>query len=378
MKSVVSIIPYKVLPARLGGEKGIALFTEYLGREIPITAVSTKNNEPSAARSYKLLNIFSNSRSRYANILLYFPLKRILRETGATHLLIEHPYFGWLACILRKTLPITWVVHSHNIEYMRSRSIGRWWWKALMWYETWVYKQADVIFFISEDDLHHAVSNMRIDPKKSYAITYGVETGSIPLDIETSRQQIRTLHSIQEDEKILLFNGSLFHHSNYDAVSVIVDKINPILLQRGVKYKIIICGKGLPSFFENLGAYANQNVIHAGFVDDIDLYFKAAHVFLNPILSGGGIKTKAVEAIAMNCTVVSTEFGALGLKRDACGDKLQVVEDNNWEAFANRVAEAMSTETQTPQAFYDYYYWGNIAAKVAGIINETVKKVSTN
>ena len=198
-----------------------------------------------------------------------------------------------------------------------------------------------------------------------------METGSIPQDIESSRRTIKTLHSIHADEKILLFNGSLFHHSNYDAVSVIVEKINPLLLRKNVKYRIIICGKGLPDFFGNLEAYKDQNVIHAGFVDDIDLYFKAADVFLNPILSGGGIKTKAVEAIAMNCTVVSTEFGALGMKRSVCGDKLQVVLDNDWTAFSEGVVQALSAETQTPPAFYDYYYWGNIAAKVAGIIRQT-------
>ena len=73
MNRIVSIIPYKVLPARLGGEKGIALFTEYLAREIPITAVSTKNNDALAARGYTMLNIFSNSKSRYANIFFVLP-----------------------------------------------------------------------------------------------------------------------------------------------------------------------------------------------------------------------------------------------------------------------------------------------------------------
>lgn len=371
MASIVSIIPYKVLPARLGGEKGIALFTEYLGRQLPVVAVSTKNNDVSTARSYKMLKVFSNSRIRYANIFLYFRLRRTIIDTRATHLLIEHPYFGWLAWMLRKVMPVKWVVHSHNIEYMRSRSIGRWWWKALKWYESWVYKQADVTFFISEDDLKHAVEEMQIDAAKSYAITYGVEIASIPSDIESSRTKIRMLHSINEDENILLFNGSLFHHSNYDAVSVIIEKINPILLQQNLKYKIIICGKGLPDFFGDLKAYRHQNIIHAGFVDDINLYFKAAHIFLNPILSGGGIKTKVVEAIAMNCTVVSTEFGALGMKRGACGDKLHVVNDNDWKAFSDRVIQVLSIDTETPTAFYDYYYWGNIAAKVAGILNKS-------
>jgi glycosyltransferase involved in cell wall biosynthesis len=377
MNNIVSIIPYKILPARLGGEKGIALFNEYLGRLIPVTGISTKNNDVSAAKNYKVLNILSNSRWRYANIFLYFTVKKIIVNERANQLLIEHPYYGWLAWLLRRNLPVKWIVHSHNIEYMRSRSIGRWWWKALKWYETWVYKKADIIFFISEDDLAHALTHLNINPEKSYAVTYGVEIDSIPSDVEISRQKIRRLYDIEKEEKILLFNGALYHHSNYNALSVILEKVNPVLLGKGIKYKIIVCGKGLPDSFRELKPYSNKNIIYAGFVDDIDIYFKAAHIFLNPIVSGGGVKTKAVEAIAMNCTVISTEFGAMGLKRTVCADKLQVVEDNNWNAFTQRLLEILSLEINTQPAFYDYYYWGNIAAKVAAIINSNSPRINT-
>jgi hypothetical protein len=30
---ILSIIPYKILPAKLGGEKGIAIFNEYLAKK---------------------------------------------------------------------------------------------------------------------------------------------------------------------------------------------------------------------------------------------------------------------------------------------------------------------------------------------------------
>lgn len=368
MTNIVSIIPYKVLPARLGGEKGIALFNEYLGRLIPITGISTKNNDVTAAKNYTVLNILSNSRTRYANIFLFFTVRKIILRRRSTHLLIEHPYYGWLAWMLRKNLSLTWIVHSHNIEYMRSRSIGRWWWKALKWYEKWVYKKADTVFFISEEDLEHAVNHLGIRRDRSFAITYGVEIGSIPPDIDICREKVRQLHGIRGDEKILLFNGALYHHSNYDALSVILEQINPALLRSGIQYKIIVCGKGLPDSFEELKPYSDKNVIYAGFVDDIDIYFKAAHIFLNPITTGGGVKTKAIEAIAMNCTVVSTEFGAMGLKRTACANKLQVVNDNDWNAFTERLLEVLPVELNTQPEFYEYYYWGNIAAKVAAII----------
>ena len=365
---IVSIVPYKILPAKLGGEKGIALFNEYVGERIPITAIGTRNNDPKYAKNYKLLNLLSNTRIRYANIFLYFKIRRLIKQKQATHLIIEHPYYGWLAWLLRKTMHIRLVVHSHNIEFERSRSIGRWWWKALKWYEQWVYQFADIVFFISEEDRQNAISNLGIAENKSFAITYGVEIEGLPADRAQCKAAIQNLHAIDKDEKILLFNGALYLHSNYKALQAILDIINPVLMEQSIPYKIIVCGRGLPDFFNNLEDYKNKNIIYAGFVDDITMYFKAADVFLNPILTGGGVKTKAIEAIAYNNIVISTQSGALGLPVEICDYKLKIAADDNWDLFTKHTLEAMQESTTTPRIFYDYYYWGNIAKKVAAIL----------
>jgi len=367
---IVSIIPYKVFPAKLGGEKGIALFSEYLAQQVPFTAIGIRNNDVSSTKNFILFNILSNSRIRYANIFLYFPIRKIIREQKATHLLIEHPYFGWLAWLLKKTLPVTWVVHSHNIEYMRSKSMGRWWWKALKWYERWVYIKSDINFFISDDDLNYALTVLKIDPDKSHSITYGIQIAGVPEDIESAKKIIREQYGIKDEEKILFFNGTLSQKANLDAVLVIVESINPLLIEKKMDYQIIICGKGLPDSLNDLKAYQDRNIVYAGFVDDIDVYFKAADIFLNPVTSGGGVKTKAVEAIAMNCTLVSTDFGAMGLNRKVCGNKLKVVPDNDWVAFTETIIEQIQIKSNTPRAFYDYYYWGNIAKKVVGVLTK--------
>lgn len=371
---IISIVPYKILPAKLGGEKGIAVFNEYVGVETDITAVSTKNNDISAAKNYQMLPWLPNSRLRYINIFLYFRIRQLIKEKQATHLLIEHPYYGWLAWMIRKTTRVTWVVHSHNIEFERSRSIGRWWWKALKWYEQWVYKSSDINFFISEDDRQYALTQLDIPAAKSHAITYGVEIAGRPADRIQCREQVQRKHGIAANKKLLLFNGALYHHTNYDALQVILDHVLPALERQQPPYTLIVCGKGLPDSFQELKAYQHRNVIYAGFVDDISVYFKAADIFLNPILSGGGVKTKAIEALAYNCQVISTALGALGIVEEVCGTQLQVVPDQDWVAFNSALLQALETRSETPDVFYQYYYWGAIAKKVAGILNENPRR----
>ncbi len=368
--NIVSIIPYKILPAKLGGEKGIAVFNEYLCQQVTLTGITTRNNDPAHAKGYKLLNILSNSRLRYINIFLYFTIRKILKQEKATHLLIEHPYYGWLAWLLRKTMKIKLIVHSHNIEYMRSKSIGRSWWKLLKWYEGWVYRIADKVFFISEDDRKLAMHELKTSGDRSMAVTYGIEQDRIPTDIAEKRAEIERLYGIFPSEKILLFNGALYHSTNYDALKIILNEINPFLLeQKDFKYKILICGKGLPDFFNELKEYSDKNIIYAGFVDDISAYFKAADIFLNPILSGGGVKTKAIEALAMNCTVISTELGAMGIEREVCGEKLIVLQEGEWKKFRDQVISVSNKNDQIPESFFQYYYWGNIIKRVVKWIN---------
>ncbi len=366
---ILSIIPYKILPAKLGGEKGIAVFNEYLAKQAELIGVTTKNNDPHLANGYRLLNILSDNRSRYANPFLVSKIKKLITAFNITHLITEHPYYGWLASIIRRSTGVPWIVHSHNIEYMRSKSIGRWWWRALRRYEEWAYRSADKVFFISDDDLEFAVANLRVDRRKSLAITYGIEYSDVPADRAECRARVNELYKIDPAEKILLFNGALYHSTNYDALKIILDEINSFLLQRkDFKYKILVCGKGLPDFFNELKDYADKNVIYAGFVDDINLYFKSADIFLNPILSGGGVKTKAIEAIAMNCTVISTELGAMGIKKEVCGDKLKIVPGSEWKKFGDLIISSSEEYHQTPVEFFEYYYWENIIRKAVAFI----------
>lgn len=362
---VLSIVPYRIFPAQLGGEKGIAVFNEYLAQRVPLSVVTVHSNAPVHAKGYEVLNVLTDKKWRYADLRLVAGVRRILDSRKATHLMIEHPYFGWLAWALKKFRRVTWVVHSHNIEYMRSKSIGRWWWRALKSYEGWVYRRADLVFFISADDRAHALQELGVRADRSMEVTYGIEQATRPADRAACRQIVAARHGIAGDEHILLFNGALYHSTNYEALQVILDQINPLLMRSaGFSYRILVCGRGLPESFGDLRAYVDRRVIYAGFVDDISLYFRAADVFLNPILSGGGVKTKAIEALAMNCSVVSTPLGAMGILREVCGSKLHVVAEGDWQAFAQAVIHCSGSSDDIPDAFYTHYHWPQIIDRV--------------
>ncbi len=369
MKKVLAIAPYPYLPYFSGGQKFIAQFFDYLGKEIDLTVISVAENDFSLAKSYKTIPLLKKSFSRYIDRSLISKIVSLTKQEGFDTIICEHPYFAWLAFAVRKQTGTKVIIHTHNIEYQRFRSTGRWWWPVLKGYEKRSFKKADGLFFITPEDREFAINTWKIEKEKCIDLPFGVEIKDYPEDRAACRQIIAQQHGISKDEKILLFNGLLNYKPNIDALKIILSKINPLLIsQSSFKYKIIICGKGLPEEMNELKDYADKNIIYAGFVKDIESYLKATNIFLNPVQSGGGVKTKMVEAIAYGATVIATETGAAGIFRDVCGDKLITVADDDWEGFVKTVIENNAEGiTTTPPKYYDYYNWGEIIVKIMNL-----------
>lgn len=361
MKKVLVIAPYPYLPFFSGGQKFIAKFLEYLGKEVDLTVVTVADNDFTLVENYKTIPLLKKSFSRYYDKSLISKITALVMKEGFDTVIWEHPYYAWLAFRIKKRTGVRTIIHTHNIEYQRFRSTGRWWWPVLKAYEKRSFKKADAIFFITPEDKSFAITRWKIEKEKCIDLPFGIDIKEFPSDKKEARISILQRHNIGNNEKILLFNGVLNYKPNLDALKVILDKVNPLLLaQPSFSYKIIICGKGLPEEMNRLNDYAGKNIIYAGFVNDIETYFKAADVFLNPVQSGGGIKTKMVEAIAYGTTVIATETGATGILKEAGGGKIVIVPDNNWKEFGKAVIDNAAGNSPTPKSFYDNYYWENV------------------
>jgi len=367
---IAALVSYKIYPAKMGGQKGIALFYRYLGKRLPVILLSTKNNEAPDTPDVQLLPVLGNSKWRYINPFLFFKLKNFLKKNSISHLILEHPYYGWLGMLLKWFTPTKIIVHSHNIEALRFKSTGRWWWGILWNYEKWTHRNAHFSFFIQDDDRNYAIKKFRLDPVKCATITYGFEMDQAPSPEEKkeARALLCSRHSIPADVTILLFNGTLDYKPNRNALDIILTKINDLLLaEKSFKYRILICGNKLPAEYHDLSDYRSKNIIYAGFVDDITVYFKGADTFINPVTDGGGIKTKVVEALGYDLAVVSTASGAIGIPQAITGGKLELIADEDWAGFAEKTIR-MNAGTSIPQAYFEHFYWGNIAAKAATLI----------
>jgi glycosyltransferase involved in cell wall biosynthesis len=368
MATVISIVSYPFLPAKVGGQKGVALFNKYFSKYHQLICITTKKNDPAAAEGYQVRNILSNSKYRYINIFYFFLIRKIINQNKATHLLIEHPYYGWLGVLIKKICRVKLIVHSHNMEGLRWKTLRKWWWKILWQYEKFTHRHADYNFFIHDDDREYAIAQFGLQPSKCIIMTYGIEWKEIPAKEEINRckKLIKNQYNIKENEVVLFFNGAFNYSPNIEALKRITDNINPLLLKNNnFQYKILICGRDIPN---EISSTSYPNIIFAGFVDDVSIYFKAADIFLNPITEGGGIKTKLVEALGYNLNAVSTMQGAIGINTDWCNGKLLICANDDWVSFTELVIKSSKYEADVLPAYFEHFYWGYSTKKAAAFI----------
>jgi glycosyltransferase involved in cell wall biosynthesis len=270
--------------------------------------------------------------------------------------------------LLRLFSKVNIICHTHNVEAERFRSIGKPWWLILKRYEGWVLRNCDHIFCITDADRDYMIKKMKVSKSRCVIVPYGINEKSSPLDKSSSKSEICKKHNLNPNFPLLFFNGLLDYKPNLEALNVILEKIQPILKSKGYACNILIAGKSLPASYKELKNYHHDNIYYAGFVDDINAYTKAADILLNPVITGGGIKTKMIEALGLGTTVVSTVSGAVGVDKDAAGNKIIIVKDADWVSFAEKLITATnSTYIQTPITFYEIFYWGNIVNRILNL-----------
>lgn len=369
-KKVLVVAPYTFLPSRSGGQKFIAQFVDALGQQAKVTVISTAQDPGYVAAShYRLLPALPYSFFRYFDFTLKATLIDLIGRNRYDWIIWEHPYFGWLARIIKERTGIKTLIHTHNIEYQRFRSLGKVWWPILERYERSAFEMADKIGFITTEDKRFAIDQWQIESSRCLDIPYGVKETESPQDKAACRAALVERHRLTANQTILLFNGSLNYAPNYKALQQLLRELMPRLQNENeTQFSLIICGKGLPKRDKDLSDYNSLGVHYAGFVDDIDTYFKGADIFLNPVLEGGGIKTKMIESIALGTPVVAMQKAATGLSATLAGPMLTCTPDQDWNQFADAVRTlsnlVRARPLPTPVRFYEYYNWKSIIERM--------------
>jgi len=115
----------------------------------------------------------------------------------------------------------------------------------------------------------------------------------------------------REKNTILFLASFKYRPVNVQGALWFCRQVLPLVRREIPEAGFIIAGYGPP---EELTALAvDPQVLVPGFVDDLDACYKRAALFVAPILTGGGIIVKVLDALAAGTPVVTTTYGNEGI-----------------------------------------------------------------
>ncbi len=117
----------------------------------------------------------------------------------------------------------------------------------------------------------------------------------------------------KEDEKKVLFYGSLANQFNQKALRRIIKSIWPGIHEKDPDTKLVILGSAPPEWIVKM-AENDEALIVTGFVQDVRPVLYSCNVCLIPLESGSGFRGRTVELLACGVPIIGTENALKSIK----------------------------------------------------------------
>jgi polysaccharide biosynthesis protein PslH len=161
----------------------------------------------------------------------------------------------------------------------------------------------------------------------------GMNIISVPLGFDFSRVMNYNLQQGYDDFPAFYHLGSMDWMPNIQGMRWFVDEVVPYIRKEYPGFRFRMAGKNMPQWFMER---QDENIIADRMVSDSLDYQRDKAVMIVPLLSGGGLRAKIIEGMALGKTIISTSVGAEGIPYTD-GENLLIA--NTKEEFAMQVAK---------------------------------------
>jgi glycosyltransferase involved in cell wall biosynthesis len=186
------------------------------------------------------------------------------------------------------------LVNGEDASSPRAREAERrrWW-----HYQSAVWSRFDRVQVFTDADaasIHriapHVADRVRVNP-------FGAAVPDLPGDVN-------------EREDSIVFVGGFRHPPNVEAARWLIDDILPRIRSHRPGVRVTVVGADPPPL---LRARATESITITGRVERVEPFVAAAAVVVAPVRSGGGMRLKVLQAMALGRPVVTTSRGAAGV-----------------------------------------------------------------
>jgi len=232
-------------------------------------------------------------------------LEKALRDFDPHVVQVESIYLTGYVNLIREVCNAKVVLRLHNIENhiwqrfaLEKKNLQQFYFnnlaKRVRHFEHSAWDKYDLLLPITAKDAN--VVKRHVDQDKIYVVPYGIDTSKI--------------HSCADEKWEGYHIGAMDWVPNSEAIKWFLNKVWPYVHNLAPDFKFYFAGRNMPSSFRHLHI---PNVICAGEVPDANAFIADKKILILPLRSGGGIRIKALEAMAAGKIVISTDQGMQGI-----------------------------------------------------------------
>lgn len=198
------------------------------------------------------------------------------------------------------------VLRAHNVEYkiwqrlaQNASGLRKWYLqllaKRLRTYEVEQYNRVDVVAAITPEDKKSILADGCTKP--IYVLPAGVNMEDYEL-------------GESEHEGQLFHIGAMDWQPNVEGIMWFLDECWPLIKQANKAASLHLAGRNMPDWLLHQN---REGVKVYGEVPDAKAFIRNQGIMLVPLLSGGGMRIKIIEGMALGKCIISTSIGAEGI-----------------------------------------------------------------
>jgi glycosyltransferase involved in cell wall biosynthesis len=315
------------------------------------------------------LNLFSKGSyniSRFYSPAFEAKLAEILQKDAYDIVQLESLFVSMYIPVIRRHSKAKIVLRAHNIEHKlwerNADASGSFLKKKyfsfladrLKIYELSTVKEYDGVAAITAGDARWFSENGFSSPLS--VIPFGMDLDSV--------QQKKV---VAEDKASVFHIGAMDWQPNIEGVNWFLEKVWDKVLQQHPDVKLYLAGRKISNELKSLNS---KNIEVTGEVADAHEFILSKGLMIVPLLSGGGMRVKLIEGMALGKVVLSTSIGAEGVE---CEDGMNILIADDPDAFASVIGKYLSDKNylapigaRAKQFAAEYYNNDDISRKLSG------------
>lgn len=264
-------------------------------------------------------------------------LIELLQQNSFDIIHVEGTFVAYYIDVIRKYTKAPVVLRAHNVEYLIWQRLARhesnplkkiylmMLSRKLKIFEKKYFSKYDVIAGITKED------NQRL-------VELGVRTTKefIPAGVQLNRFVIDPALKVKPNSMFII--SSLNWLPNLEGLEWFVANVWPEVKKKNPLLELHLAGKDTPQSVLEL---AGNGIFVHGYVADASVFMQHHDLMLVPLLSGGGMRLKIIEGMALGKCILTSTIGAEGIACQANRDILLYDESQGWvnsilDYFSNR------------------------------------------